>query len=75
MEKPPILFLHGAFAGPEIWTRFVAPWFAARGHQVAVPRLPGGLPGARLRDYVARARAAADALEAPPVWSATRSAG
>ena len=32
-----------------------------------MPRLPGGLPGARLRDYVARARAAADALEAPPV--------
>ena len=57
MEKPPILFLHGAFAGPEIWTRFVAPWFAARGHQVSVPRLPGALPGARLRDYVRRARA------------------
>jgi pimeloyl-ACP methyl ester carboxylesterase len=67
MEKPPILFLHGAFAGPEIWTRFVAPWFGARGHAVAVPRLPGALPGARLRDYVARAQAAADALGAPPV--------
>jgi non-heme chloroperoxidase len=67
MEKPPILFLHGAFAGPEVWTRFVAPWFAARGHQVAVPRLPGLLPDARLRDYVRRARAAADELAAPPV--------
>ena len=67
MEKPPILFLHGAFAGPEIWTRFVAPWFAARGHQVAVPRLPGALPGARLRDYVRRAGEAADALDGPPV--------
>lgn len=67
MEKPPILFLHGAFAGPEVWTRFVAPWFAARGHQVAVPRLPGAIPGARLRDYVRRAQAAADALDAPPV--------
>jgi non-heme chloroperoxidase len=66
-EKPPILFLHGAFAGPEIWTRFVAPWFAARGHRVAAPRLPGPVPGARLRDYVRRARAAADALGRPPV--------
>ena len=47
MPKPPILFLHGAFAGPEIWTRFVAPWFAARGHQVAVPQLPGTVPGSR----------------------------
>jgi pimeloyl-ACP methyl ester carboxylesterase len=63
--KPPILFLHGAFAGPEVW-RFVAPWFAARGHRVAAPRLPGKTDG-RLRDYVAAAAAAADALGAPPV--------
>ena len=66
-EKPPILFLHGAFAGPEVWTRFVAPWFAARGHKVIVPRLSTLLPGARLRDYVRRARDAADSLDAPPV--------
>ena len=66
-EKPPILFLHGAFAGPEVWTRFVAPWFAARGHKVVAPRLSTLLPGARLRDYVRRARAAADGLEAAPI--------
>jgi pimeloyl-ACP methyl ester carboxylesterase len=68
-ELPPILFLHGAFAGPEVWTRFVAPWFAGRGHKVAVPRLAGLADGppARLRDYVARAAAAADGLGAPPV--------
>ena len=68
MEKPPILFLHGAFAGPELWTRFVAPWFAARGHRVAAPRLPGPLASpARLRDYVRAAQAAAEALGAPAV--------
>jgi pimeloyl-ACP methyl ester carboxylesterase len=68
-DKPPILFLHGAFGGPEVWTRFVAPWFAGRGHAVAVPRLsaPFAATPARLRDYVARAAAAADALESPPV--------
>jgi len=68
-EKPPILFLHGAFAGPEIWTRFVAPWFAARGHEVLAPRLAGPLlgPPARLRDYVGRALDAADRLASPPV--------
>jgi non-heme chloroperoxidase len=67
MEKPPILFLHGAFAGPEV-RRFVAPWFARRGHRVAVPRLPGPVSGpARLRDYVRHARAAADRLGATPV--------
>jgi non-heme chloroperoxidase len=68
MSKPPILFLHGAFAGPEVWTRFVAPWFAARGHPVLAPRLPGPVSGmARLRDYVRRARAAADRLGGRPV--------
>lgn len=67
MSKPPILFLHGAFGGPEIWTRFVAPWFASRGHAVSVPRLPGAVPGARLRDYVRRAHAAAEAFDSPPV--------
>ena len=47
-EKPPILFLHGAFAGPEIWTRFVAPWFAARGHRVAGAAAVGAAwPGRR----------------------------
>jgi pimeloyl-ACP methyl ester carboxylesterase len=66
--KPPLLFLHGAFGGPEIWTRFVAPWFARRGHRVAVPRLPGAAAAgrqARLRDYVAAARAAAVELGRP----------
>jgi non-heme chloroperoxidase len=68
VDKPPILFLHGAFAGPEIWTRFVAPWFAGRGHRVLAPRLPGPVDApARLRDYVARARAAADRLGGRPV--------
>lgn len=66
-QKPPILFLHGAFAGPEVWTRFVAPWFAARGHQVLAPRLGSLLPGARLRDYVRRAQEAAATLPTPPV--------
>lgn len=68
-EKTPILFLHGAFSGPDIWTRFVAPWFASRGHRIAAPRLssPGFGAPARLRDYIARAVAAADAFDEPPL--------
>lgn len=68
-EKTPILFLHGAFSGPEVWTRFVAPWFAARGHPVAAPRLtdPYVTRPERLRDYVRKAVDAVDAMEAPPV--------
>lgn len=67
-EPPPILFLHGAFAGPEVWTTFIAPWFADRGHRVSAPRLPGPTLGpARLRDYVKRAREAADELGGAPI--------
>ena len=68
-DLPPILFLHGAFAGPDVWTRFVAPWFANRGHRVAAPRLTGMVGGApaRLRDYVRRAADAADGLDASTV--------
>lgn len=67
-EHPPLLFLHGAFAGPMVWTRFIAPWFARRGHRVAVPELPGPLDQpARLRDYVRAAEAAADQLGGRPV--------
>ncbi|WP_424931945.1 alpha/beta fold hydrolase [Amaricoccus macauensis] len=67
-EQPPILFLHGAFSGPEVWNTFVAPWFAQRGHKVSVPRLPGPTKGpATLRDYVDAAMAAAEDLGGRPV--------
>lgn len=70
MSAPrPILFLHGAFGGADVWRRFVAPWFAARGHRVLVPALPGGKAPAqaRLRDYVRAARSAADDLGGAPL--------
>lgn len=67
-DKLPILFLHGAFAGPEIFTRFIAPWFVGRGHRVLAPRLPGPVGGEpRLRDYVRRARAAAETFGEKPI--------
>ena len=30
--RPPLLFLHGAFAGAWVWGEHVLPWFAARGY-------------------------------------------
>lgn len=67
-DTPPILFLHGAFVGPPVWERFVAPWFAARGHRVAVPHLADTAgTGARLRDYVRAARLAAEELGGAPI--------
>lgn len=68
MARPPLLFLHGAFGGPDIWRRFVAPWFARRGHRVAAPDLPGSIEGpARLRDYVRAARQAAAEMDERPI--------
>jgi pimeloyl-ACP methyl ester carboxylesterase len=68
IDAAPILFLHGAFGGPEIW-RFLAPWFAARGRRVAAPELAlrGAAKAARLRDLVTAAEEAARALGAPPL--------
>lgn len=67
-RKPPLLFLHGAFAGPEVWTRFVVPWFVGRGYRVLAPRLPGPVGCApRLRDYVRQARTVAESLDEKPV--------
>jgi pimeloyl-ACP methyl ester carboxylesterase len=66
--RPPLLFLHGAFGGPHIWRRFVAPFFEARGYTVAAPELAARDAGPlRMRDYVAAARAAADELGGRPV--------
>ena len=51
-DKPPILFLHGAFGGPEVWTRFVAPWFAGArppGGGAAALDAAGGAAGAAAR--------------------------
>ncbi len=72
-QRRPLLFLHGAFSGPDVWMRFVAPWFAKRGHRIMAPRLaptaafPGAVPKARLRDYVRAARDAAEELGRPVV--------
>ncbi len=67
-EPPPILFLHGAFSGPEVWNAFIAPWFAQRGHRVSVPHLPGPVAApASLRDYVRCAMRAAQDLGGNPV--------
>ncbi|MFN3615955.1 MAG: alpha/beta fold hydrolase [Rubrimonas sp.] len=67
LANAPMLFLHGAFGGPEIW-RHLAPWFAARRRRVLTPDLSAGPDGPRrLRDYVRAAERAADALGGAPI--------
>ena len=65
-EKPPILSCTAPSPGLRSGRASSRP-VRARGHRVAVPRLPGPVPGARLRDYVPPGAVAAEALEAPPV--------
>lgn len=39
--KPPLLFVHGAFAGAWMWAERFLPWFAARGYRASAVSLRG----------------------------------
>ena len=75
-RRPPLLFVHGAFAGAWCWDEYFLPWFSARGYAAHAVSLRGhGGSAARgplwiassLDDYVADTVAAAAQLDAPPV--------
>ena len=40
-DMPPILFIHGAFAGAWCWEEHFMPWFAERGFDTYAIDLPG----------------------------------
>jgi pimeloyl-ACP methyl ester carboxylesterase len=72
---PPILFVHGAFAGAWCWDEFFMPWFADAGFQVSAIDLPGrrGRPDYpqlqefTLGDYEDAVCAAVDSFDTPPI--------
>lgn len=72
---PPLLFVHGAFAGAWCWDEHFLAWFRERGHAVHAPSLRGhGGSGGRdelhrfgVADYVADVRRVAETLQDPPV--------
>jgi pimeloyl-ACP methyl ester carboxylesterase len=72
---PPILFLHGAFAGAWMWREIFMPYFARRGRASAAVSLRGhgGSEGraqlreARLSDYRDDVRRAIAKFDEPPV--------
>jgi non-heme chloroperoxidase len=74
-HKPPLLFVHGAFAGAWCWDEFFLPWFAARGYDAHAVSLRGhGGSGGRgaldecsIADYVEDVRLVAEELAGPPV--------
>jgi pimeloyl-ACP methyl ester carboxylesterase len=75
LRRPPLLFVHGAFAGAWCWDEYFLPWFSARGYAAhalslrghAGSRLEGPLDAVRIEDYVADTVAAAAQLDRPPV--------
>ena len=69
----PIVFVHGAFGAPWMWSRNFMPWFAERGHDTYALRLRGTGPissGAvepGLADYLEDLEAAVHQMGGPPV--------
>ena len=74
MNPPPIVMVHGAFCSGWVFDTFQAP-FAAAGHRVIAPDLPGrgaherplAAAGLSMRDYARAVAGLAASLEAPPV--------
>lgn len=74
-RPPPLLFVHGAFAGAWVWEPCFLPFFADQGYEAHAVSLRGhggssgraDLMGARLRDYVADVETVMERLPAPPV--------
>ncbi len=74
-ERPPLLFIHGAFCGAWVWAEHFMPFFARRGYDCLAISLRGhgasggkaALPDAGLIDYTADAACALFRLRQPPV--------
>jgi pimeloyl-ACP methyl ester carboxylesterase len=72
-NRPPLLFVHGAWLGAWCWEEHFLPFFAGRGYPAHALSLRGhgGSPGpllwASLSDYVADVAEAAAQLPSPPV--------
>ncbi|WP_290648164.1 alpha/beta hydrolase, partial [Aquisalimonas sp.] len=72
---PPLLFVHGAYAGAWCWDEHFLPWFAAHGFDAYALSLRGHgasqggeqLQQSSIRDYVADLRHVVEGMETPPV--------
>ena len=74
-DKPPLLFIHGAYVGAWCWEEFFLGWFAARGYEVHAVSLRGhgasegreGLDAFGLADYAEDVAGVMGRLDSPPV--------
>lgn len=72
---PPLLFIHGAYAGAWCWDEHFLPWFAEQGFDAYAVSLRGhgrsqgkeSLHQSGIRDYVADVRQVVEELETPPI--------
>ena len=72
---PPIVFVHGAFAGAWCWDEHFMPWFCDRGYNVHAVDLPGRrgrpdydrLQSFNVSDYLDALLTTIDAMPEPPV--------
>lgn len=75
VDRPPLLFVHGAYSAAWCWDETFLPWFAGKGYEAYAVSLRGHgasdgrstVSCATLRDYVADVEATIDRLPAPPV--------
>ena len=74
-NRPPLVFVHGAWHAAWCWDEYFLPWFAAAGYEAFAVSLRGhgASPGRpelnrhRLRDYADDVRAVVARMERPPV--------
>lgn len=74
-NAPPLLFVHGAFAGAWCWDEHFMPWFAEQGFDTQAIDLPGRrgradydvLQSFTLNDYLDAVLAAVDQCDEPPI--------
>lgn len=74
-NRPPLVFIHGAYCGAWVWAEYFLPWFAARGWDCYAPSLrghgdsptQGPIDLCRLEHYVVDALSVIDSLPTAPV--------
>ncbi|MEQ9554681.1 MAG: alpha/beta fold hydrolase, partial [Rhodospirillales bacterium] len=74
-EFPPLVFIHGAFAGAWTWAEHFLPYFGAQGFSCHAVNLPGrkGMPDFPqlhdfgIQDFVAAVSEVVDTLPRPPI--------
>lgn len=74
-QRPPLLFVHGAYSAAWVWDEYWMPWLAERGWHCLAPSLEGHgksegsgwLSAVSIDDYVGNVAQVMETLDTPPV--------